>query len=202
MTPKLILFDLGGVVVRWTGIQALSDMTGLSVLEVGQAFGNSEICRDFEIGRCEASTFLDELAKLFDLNLSRSEIHDLWNAWVGAPYDGIAEAIRSLGKEHQIACLSNTNALHWAHLKTYLDPDELFHRAFASHIVHLAKPDAAIYSYVLSELNMAPENVIFLDDTQANIDAARMLGINSFKVDPKLGALPVLQRLDLFPKQV
>ncbi len=172
-------------------------MTGLSVVEVGAIFSNSVICTDFEIGRCEANLFLDEICELFALNKSRSEMRKLWNSWVGDPYDGIQEIIKKLSERFETACLSNTNELHWAHLKTYLDPDRIFQYAYASHLINLAKPNTEIYIYVLDELGHAPNEVVFLDDSQANIDAAMTLGIRSYKVDPRFGAIPVLESLKL-----
>jgi putative hydrolase of the HAD superfamily len=40
-----------------------------------------------------------------------------------------------------------------------------------------AKPDPAIYQHALDKLGTRPEETLFLDDKQVNIDAARALGI-------------------------
>jgi FMN phosphatase YigB (HAD superfamily) len=41
----------------------------------------------------------------------------------------------------------------------------------------MAKPDPAIYQLVLERLGTRPEETLFIDDKQANIDAARALGL-------------------------
>jgi putative hydrolase of the HAD superfamily len=46
-----------------------------------------------------------------------------------------------------------------------------------SYQLRMAKPDAAIYRHVLKELGTQPEETLFLDDKQPNIEAARALGM-------------------------
>lgn len=194
---NLILFDLGGVVVRWVGIKALSDLTGLSVKEVTSRFKSSEIGNQFERGLCSNATFIQEFREVFNLNGSDTELSELWNSWVQEPYEGVIKAIRKLKETYRVACLSNTNDLHWQHLKSYMDLDGLFDPAYASHEIHEAKPDMSCFQYVIDDLNIAPEQILFLDDTQANIDAAIRAGIQAYQVDPKFGALPILKKLGL-----
>jgi putative hydrolase of the HAD superfamily len=45
--------------------------------------------------------------------------------------------------------------------------------------VRMIKPDAEIYHHILEKLNVAPENAMFIDDREANIQAARALGIHA-----------------------
>jgi putative hydrolase of the HAD superfamily len=43
----------------------------------------------------------------------------------------------------------------------------------------MAKPEAAIYRHVLKELGTTPEETLFLDDKQVNIEAAQALGMQA-----------------------
>ena len=45
----------------------------------------------------------------------------------------------------------------------------------------MAKPDPAIYRYVLKKLGVRPEEALFLDDKLVNIDAARALGMKALQ---------------------
>ena len=45
-----------------------------------------------------------------------------------------------------------------------------------SHEVGLAKPDPAIYDLTASRLGVEPEEIVFLDDVRANVDAAVAAG--------------------------
>jgi putative hydrolase of the HAD superfamily len=53
-----------------------------------------------------------------------------------------------------------------------------FHHLTWSCELRMAKPDAAIYLHTLDKLGVAPQESLFIDDIQRNIDAARALGID------------------------
>ena len=44
-----------------------------------------------------------------------------------------------------------------------------------------AKPDAAIYRHTLEKLGVSPEESLFIDDIQVNIDAARAVGMDAIQ---------------------
>jgi putative hydrolase of the HAD superfamily len=50
-----------------------------------------------------------------------------------------------------------------------------------SYQLRMAKPDPAIYRYVLKELGTRPEETLFLDDKLVNIEAAQALGMKALK---------------------
>ena len=62
----------------------------------------------------------------------------------------------------------------------------------------IAKPDPAIYRHTLNKLSVRPQETLFIDDKQANIDAARTLGINAvlFLNKDRLRADLIAQGLD------
>jgi putative hydrolase of the HAD superfamily len=47
----------------------------------------------------------------------------------------------------------------------------------------MRKPRLEIYEHVLREMAVAPGDVTFFDDQQANIDGARQAGINAYRVE-------------------
>ena len=48
-----------------------------------------------------------------------------------------------------------------------------------SYQLGIAKPDPAIYLYILKKLGTEPGETLFIDDKQVNIDAARQLGMKA-----------------------
>ena len=46
----------------------------------------------------------------------------------------------------------------------------------------MVKPDPAIYHHTLQRLAVAAENVMFIDDREGNIKAARALGIHAIQL--------------------
>ena len=46
----------------------------------------------------------------------------------------------------------------------------------------MAKPELEIFEYVISEMNVGPSNILFMDDNQSNIEASEKLGIRGVHV--------------------
>ncbi len=195
--PKVLLFDLGGVIVRWVGINALADLSGSTPNAVKAALGQSKIFHQFERGYGSPQMFLRELIREFELDVSETQMKEMWNNWVQQPYEGIADRLLNLRVNFTTACLSNTNNLHWEHLNTYLSCDDLFDHIYASHLIHTAKPDPDCYEFVCKDLGVEPSDIWFFDDTNENVLAAQKLGMTALKVDPKLGVIPLLDKFGL-----
>lgn len=54
---------------------------------------------------------------------------------------------------------------------------------FTSYELGLLKPDIKIYQVVLQKLNAKPQEVIFIDDKQTNVEAAKLIGIHGIVFD-------------------
>ena len=193
--PKILLFDLGGVIVPWVGMEALAAHNNITRAEVSDRFDASDVFRAFERGQASEADFVAELPRMFDL--PDTDITALWNSWVHAPYPGTLDALADLKSRYTTACLSNTNPIHWVHLNTMFNMDETFHHAFASHDIQVAKPDAASYTKPIELMDCAIEDVWFFDDTEANVEGARAVGLTTFHVDRSVGVLPLLRELSL-----
>ncbi len=189
---KVLLFDLGGVIVPWRGIEALMAHTGVSRAEVIAILAASDVFNAYETGQCDDETFSKEMVCLFDYKLSLSEFSDLWNSWVKPPFPDILDTLSSLKSEYTLACLSNTNALHWAHLSRMFDLNETFDYCFASHLIHVAKPDPRSFTIPLETMGVKASDVLFFDDTKINVEAASQEGLTAYQVNPSVGVLPIL----------
>ncbi len=69
-----------------------------------------------------------------------------------------------------------------------------FHAAVFSCAHALVKPEPAIYRLCLAQLDAQPSECLFLDDTLANIDAARALGIQALLFRTPEEAAPLLEQ--------
>ena len=63
----------------------------------------------------------------------------------------------------------------------YLSLERLTHR-FASHLVGIRKPDAAIYEHVERSTGVAPSSILFFDDLEANVVAAQRRGWRAHQI--------------------
>lgn len=194
---EILLFDLGGVIVPWVGIEALENLTSLTRDHIIYQFSSNSVLRKYEIGNCDDDLFAAELNAVFDLGLTIDATKKLWNSWVKPPYPNTETVLQSLRKTYKTACLSNTNSLHWNHLYTLMDMETSFDVKFASQIMNVAKPDAKIYELVIKALDVEPEKILFFDDTLINVEAAADMGLQALHVDRAVGVVPKLKEIGL-----
>ena len=193
------MFDLGGVIVRWVGLDALAQLTSLPREAVINRFAASDIFSAYEIGHCSDDIFAQELLTQFELGVSLSEAKAMWNSWVQESYAGTKDMLTQLRENYTLACLSNTNALHWEHLPTHINVEDYFDHSYASHIIKAAKPSPQSYLIPIQDMGVSPCDIWFFDDTMVNIEAAESVGMRAFHVDRKHGVIPVLKGLGLLP---
>lgn len=195
--PKVLLFDLGGVIVRWTGIEALSELTGLTRAKVISKLENLPEFKAYEVGACSDAEFTDAMIQAFELRMSAQSFREQWCEWVGRTYTGTKTVLMDLGCDYTIACLSNTNAMHWARLRDHINIDNYFDHAFASHLIEAAKPEADSFEIPIEIMDVAPEDIWFFDDTFINVAAAKSFGMKAFMVNREVGVIPTLRELGL-----
>lgn len=93
------------------------------------------------------------------------------------------ENIRSLYRRVNVPIYLTSNAGHenMAHLLERFNLYDLFTKRFVSCEIKRIKPTKEFFLYVLNDLGIKPEEVLFIDDQQRNVDSAKSLGINTFK---------------------
>ena len=105
-----------------------------------------------------------------------------WNQIIAGVPERVFKALIKAREQGPIYLLSNVGALHWdlCHqtIMRYQGEDALnwFEKTFASFELHLLKPEAAIYRHVIQETGLRPEDILFIDDRQENLDAAAAEG--------------------------
>jgi putative hydrolase of the HAD superfamily len=76
---------------------------------------------------------------------------------------------------------------------------DLFDIVVESSIVGVRKPDAAFYEVACEQLEITPDQAVFLDDLGVNLKPARAMGMTTIKVtDPRL-AIAELEEVVGFP---
>ena len=80
------------------------------------------------------------------------------------------------------ALLSNMHPEMIRYVRDKFDWVACFNPAVFSAEVRMVKPDPEIYHHTLQRLAVAAENVMFIDDREGNIKAARALGIHAIQL--------------------
>jgi putative hydrolase of the HAD superfamily len=176
-----VVFDVGGVLVEVGGVAAMlrwmrnpPDTEGL-----WRAWLHSAAVRDFERGRIDAQTFGARLVAEFELIVTAEEFLNGFAGWVNAPLPGAHDVLQQIRPGIMRATLSNSNALHWTRIMREMDFERHFDHPFASHLIDRIKPDHDAFEHVADTVGFAPGEILFVDDNQINVDAARAFGMQA-----------------------
>ena len=65
-----------------------------------------------------------------------------------------------------------------------------------SYIARSNKPDRKIFDYAVSTMGIKPEETLFFDDGQENLDAAAKLGFKTALVEPGQEFIDIIDQLE------
>ena len=178
-----VVFDLGGVLADFGGVGPMRLLAGIdSDAELWRRWLSCELVRRFERGHCSADDFAAGLIDDWALDIDRPGFLAAFASWVVGPYDGAQELIDEISAHLTVACLSNTNSVHWEAGAGQWPLLKSFDHQFLSFQLGMVKPDAEIFETVVSRLDTAPDRILFLDDNDINVVAARAAGLNAERV--------------------
>lgn len=193
MQTKNIIFDLGGVLLN-IDINKTRDAyktMGLHNIEEYFRLGHaSSFFKDYEKGNISDDEFIDGIEKLTGGKDIKQQITNAWNAMLLDFPEERVNWLKELKNKYRLFLFSNTNALHLSSFQqsfqnVYAFPmDELFEKAYYSHVVQVRKPDAAAYEIVLNENRLQPAETVFIDDALINVEAANKVGIRGIHLAP------------------
>lgn len=183
---KALIFDLGNVVfnVDFNCIyEHWSKHSGVSFDKIKNYFDSTDYFDLLERGDLSEEEFRSITNKALGMNLPEIIFDEGLTALYLDECDDINSLLKSLKKNYTIIALSNTNSIHkrvWR--KKYKDTMDEFEKIFCSHEINTRKPEKEPYLIALEYLKMKPEEVIFLDDKEENIEPAKQLGIKTITV--------------------
>jgi HAD superfamily hydrolase (TIGR01509 family) len=191
---RVILFDIGGVLVELAGVAKMLEWMGgrTTTEELWRRWLTSETVRSFETGRIDSTTFGVRAVDEFGLGIAPSAFVDAFAAWPTGLYPGTLELLARIPQHYTRAVLSNSNGLHWERIRDDMGLGAAIEHHFVSHLTGRIKPDAEAFLHVSETLGCAPREVLFLDDNQLNVDAARGVGMQAMVAKGRADAERVL----------
>ncbi len=198
MTTKLVLFDMGGVLVE---LGPLAELLGVDEdsADFWPRWLTSETVRAFEQGRCSVDEFGEGLVTEFALPISAEQLVENFARFPRGLFEGAAELVEETASVVDTGILSNTNALHWDRQPDAEVIRSLGGRSFLSYQLGMLKPDAEIFNHIVATTGYKAEEILFLDDNQLNVDGARNVGLRSERTVGVAEARQALQRHSVLP---
>jgi len=172
---NVILFDLGGVIINWNDDWLYDEITSQlkHPFEKIKSKYNANLCNLFE-SKINESEF-------WDLVLGSDNIIDdkiisktfLKKSSINYDFLNFAKSLKTTGQ--LIGILSNLTPETSTCIQKNLLEDFDYH--FYSNSIKLSKPNPEIYQYVCEQINS--QKILFIDDKQENLDAAKVFGMET-----------------------
>jgi len=176
-----VLFDLGNVFIQVNpdnSIQELERLSSFTYQQIHTYFTTSEIVRMYEKGQLTNCEFYKHVLSDFGFSIPKQQFKMLWQSMFSLidPMIHFLDDIR-----HQYPCylLSNTNAWHIEYCQHHYPFLRWFKKLFYSYEMGAIKPDPAIFQAVFTRIGLPPEEILFVDDREENIQAGYKLGMQT-----------------------
>lgn len=184
MTPQMLFFDVGNVLLYFDHHQAcrqVAELVGLEEKQIWDVLFESGFELQYERGEISTKkfyeTFCEAIGKrpaLEDLAFASSAIFRA-NSAVHA----IAAQLRGMG--YRLGLLSNTSEMHWNYFSDgrYNVIPRIFDVEVLSFRVGALKPEAEIYQAAAELAGVEPAEIFFVDDIAGHVAGACDAGIDA-----------------------
>ena len=186
---KNIAFDFGGVVLALSLEGAIKTFEKIGVKDARQrldAFHQKGVFEDLEAGRISMEEFRVAMCQLAGKEVSLQDCYEAWHGYVDyVPQQNLDMLLRLRGKGYQVCLLSNTNPfmMMWAESPEFDGQGHpvsyYFDKLYLSYQCGVMKPAPEIFQMMLKGQNALPEETLFIDDSETNVQIARSLGIRT-----------------------
>lgn len=175
---KVVLFDLGGVL-----LELRDPFTTFGLPQRDYDFHArwlaSPTVRAYERGQIDAREFGNAMAAELELEIDGAAFLQRFDGWIKGVYHGAHELLDRIPDRLQKAVLSNINELHWRYVEADADFTRRIDQFFLSYQIGMIKPDPETFAHVVNSLQCLPEEILFIDDNRANVEAGLQAGFKA-----------------------
>ena len=176
----VVLFDLGGIVIELGGMRDIVVFSGeQDESEIWRRWLHCPWVQRFERGECDARAFAEGMVETWSMPVGPDEFIEAFASWPRGLLPGATDLVDHVATKTRVAALSNTNSLHEARFREEFGLHAHFEALYLSHEIGHVKPHREAFHHAVEALGCTPERVLFLDDNQINVDAARDAGLRA-----------------------
>lgn len=182
---KAVVLDLGGVVIKLNWFYTYQIFTNNKnsntskdeVMKLVYSLSDWKPLHMYERGEMSCEEFHKAIVDKTKFKMDFDTFKKGWNGLLEYVYPELEILLKKV-QEVPLYALSNTNKLHYDEFKNYTIVRN-FKQIYVSHEMGMRKPEKRIYNTLLENINMRPENTLFVDDTFVNLESAKETGIIS-----------------------
>lgn len=178
---KNIIFDLGNVLIKYDPFTFIEE----NIVEKNREKFYKTVFQSEEWQGLDRGTLTyEEAIKVFVEKLPEEKAN-IEKLFTNSIQDVLfidktnLEFVNSLkSKNYKLYILSNFHKPAFNKISLTHDFSKIFDGKVISCDCHLLKPEREIYELILNNYNLKPDETIFIDDSQNNVDAAKKIGIH------------------------
>lgn len=184
----VLLFDFGGVLTDLDASRPIAafERLGFDLRPYLGSFRQKGPFSLLEQGAISVSEFCDRLrAEGLRADATNDEIIEAWKSFLtGVPAERL-EMLLKIKQHYSVNVLSNTNEIHWRQATDDffryegLGVDDFFDHIFLSCDLRMEKPAPELFHHCVERLGVPAGEVLFLDDSETNCQAARDCGLRA-----------------------
>jgi putative hydrolase of the HAD superfamily len=184
--PRNVIFDFGGVLVRWKPQEIIDGFYRDEDLRVRLRQGVFEHPDWLEMDRGTLSDA--EAADRFAARMGRpaAEMRDLLQHVKESlvPMEDTVELVHALAERGvPVYGLSNMSASTFEHLESRHAVWKVFRGIVISGRIRLVKPDARIFAHITESYDLVAAQTAFIDDLEPNVQAAARHGFRGIRFE-------------------
>lgn len=200
MSVKLIMFDLGGVLVQIAPEKFLTKVaqaTGKSMDSIKPSLEDCKLIEALETGQLNPRKFYEQVKERTGVTWSYEQFVKAWNSIIVDENLETTWVLERLKSRYKLLVLTNTDPIHDTYIRSMWPVFTAIPNWVASYVVGFRKPDPRIYELALAEADVQPAETVYIDDLAEHIETARHLGIpaihfiDGLEVERELHALGV-----------
>ncbi len=192
-----ILFDLGNVVVEVDFRRTFrhwASSAGVDETVFYQRWSEDAAYRAHEVGELSFEEYVAALGETLGVAMSHDDWHRGWNDVFVGPYPGVQAKLNELNGQLPLFAFTNTNPTHEAEWRArYGHALDHFEEIYVSSTIGLRKPDQEAFEWVAAAMQLAPEEILFLDDNPENIAGAERSGLTTAQTHGEAEVLAALE---------
>lgn len=193
MNRKALIFDMGGVLVD-LDIEDCKrafkeDLGFYRIDEIIDPCHQKGIYGDLEEGVISPEEFRKAVLAESRPGACPDDVDKaMWHILTGIePYK--VEMLKRLAQSYDLYMLSNNNAICLPRSRRIfaeagIPLEDIFRKCYFSFEMRALKPSGAFYKAVMEDIGTEPENMLFIDDSQKNVDGAVAAGLPAVYYEP------------------
>ena len=193
MNRKALIFDMGGVLVD-LDIEDCKrafkeDLGFYRIDEIIDPCHQKGIYGDLEEGVISPEEFRKAVLAESRPGACPEDVDKaMWHILTGIePYK--VEMLKRLAQSYDLYMLSNNNAICLPRSRRIfaeagIPLEDIFRKCYFSFEMRALKPSGAFYKAVMEDIGTEPETMLFIDDSQKNVDGAVAAGLPAVYYEP------------------